>query len=442
MFRLHDATRRRLGVAAFLILGVLPTMLIVAWCIDQHLPGRVSSEAAALSQRLGLRVKLGGLQYVRPGIVLYEEVEVGDPETGRPIFRCRLLEVSRRRQSDAKGESRCELTMTASQPEVEADGLDRIWQCLQRVLKGVSGPLPSDVAFSTPELTLNAPRNSQTLTEVKASLQDVSGGTHAQIDFRLVGADTPEPARVRIGRDRQSTPPTTRFELYTGDGELPCSVLAMGVDLLKPLGPRCRFRGYLWSSETPDGWQGEVTGQLVDVDFGRLISDHFPHRFVGTGEMTVQSARFNRGRLESGGAIVFAGPGSIARSLLSAAVDRLGLVQGAAPPTDDEIVPFDQLAFSATLDPDGLHLSGRCKVAEPGTILSADGRCLLAQSLQRTLPTVALVRMLVPQSAVQVPASRQTDWLLRHLPVPEVVPVPGSDTMPHARLRLYDAWQR
>ena len=39
----------------------------------------------------------------------------------------------------------------------------------------------------------------------------------------------------------------------------------------------------------------------------------------------------------------------------------------------------------------------------------------------------ALVQTLVPQSAVQVPASRQTDWLLRHLPVPEVIPPPGAE---------------
>jgi hypothetical protein len=49
----------------------------------------------------------------------------------------------------------------------------------------------------------------------------------------------------------------------------------------------------------------------------------------------------------------------------------------------------------------------------------------------------------VPQSAVQVPASRQTDWLLHHLPVPVVLPPPGAEAVPPiARAHLPDEWKR
>ena len=286
--------------------------------------------------------------------------------------------------------------------------------------------------------------NSQTLTEVQGAIEDLPGGTQAQLHFRLAGADTPEPARIRVVRNRQVSPPASGFELYTGGGELPCNVLAMGLDELKPLGPRCRFRGYIWANETPDGWQGEVTGQLAELDLGGLVSDHFPHKLAGSGEATIQSARFRRGRLEEGSAIVVAGPGTIDRSLLAAAVDRLGLVDGAEPLPAGELVPYQQLAFSATLDAQGLRLYGRCAAAEPGTILSDGRHQLLGESpQQQPAPVVALVRTLVPQSAVQVPASRQTDWLLQHLPVPEVMPVPGAEAVPpHARVRLHDTWQR
>ena len=68
---------------------------------------------------------------------------------------------------------------------------------------------------------------------------------------------------------------------------------------------------------------------------------------------------------------------------------------------------------------------------------------LMAEPTAEELARIALVRTLVPQSAVQVPASRQTDWLLRHLPLPEVMPVPGTEAVPpHARVRLRDTWQR
>jgi hypothetical protein len=442
MFHLHDTTRRRIGLTGFLMLGVLPALLVVGWCVDRRLPGRIEAESELLSQRLGLNVKLGELRHLQPGVTLYEGLEAADPETGRRVFRCRLLEISKGQQTDAQGQRRPTLTVIASQPEIEADALDRIWQCLQRTLEGFHGPLETDVQISASELTLQSPRDAQTLTDVKATLENLTGGVCARMDFRLVGADTPEPARISIGRDRQTSPPTTRFELYTGDGELPCNVLAMGVDELKPLGPRSRFRGYIWASEMPDGWQGEVSGKLVELDIGRLVSDYFPHRLAGMGEVTIRSARFRHGRLEEGNADVEAGPGTIDRSLMEAAVDRLGLVAGQLPPADSESISYDQLAFVATLDAQGLRLSGRCDASEPGVILSQGRQCLLGQSSRQSMPVVAFVRTLVPQSEVQVPASRQTDWLLRHLPVPEIMSIPGSDTLPHARVHWNEALRR
>ena len=444
MFHLHDTTRRRICVAGFLSLGVLPALLISGWCLGRSMPGCAEAEADRIGRQLGLEVKIGGLRHLRPGAVLYEQLEAADPETSQVVFRCRLLEVARGEKTE--GQCRTTLTMIASQPEVEAGGLRRIWRCLQRNLEGYQGPLETDVQVSAAELTLRATRHSQTLTEVRGSLENLPSGTHAQLLFRLAGADTPEPARIRLVRNLQVSPPASGFELYTGGGELPCNVLAMGLDALKPMGPRCRFRGYIWASEMPDGWQGEVTGQLVDLDMGRLVSDHFPHRLAGRGDVTIQSARFCRGRLEEGNAIVVAGPGTIDRALIDATVDRLGLVAGGKllSVEDKKNVPYDELAFLATLDSQGLRLSGRCAASEPGVILSLDRRCLLGQSQQhqKPSPAVALVQTLVPQSAVQVPAGRQTDWLLRHLPLPEVMPIPGSRTAPHARIRLRDTWQR
>ncbi len=396
-------------------------------------------------------VKLGGLKYLRPGATLYENLEISDPETGKPIFRCRALEATLQRRTGQQGQPRAAVLLSASQPQVEAASLHRVWQCLQRVLEGSPGRLDADLQLSATELTLCAAEGSQTLSGVDGLIEVLPGGTHAQFHFRLVGADTPEPARIRLVRNRQVSPPQSGFELYTGDGELPCSVLAMGLAELKPLGPRCRFRGYIWANEASDGWEGEVTGQLVELDLDSLISDHFPHRLSGIGEATIQRARFRNGRLEEGAAMLAAGPGMIDRSLLAAAVARLGLVAGRdlSPPLADEgrgegrPVRYEQLALSATLDAQGLQLRGRCTTAEPGTILSDGCGRLLGEPLRDPQTVCALVQTLVPQSAVQVPASRQTDWLLRHLPVPDVAPLPGTEAEPPtARLRLPETWRR
>jgi hypothetical protein len=87
-----------------------------------------------------------------------------------------------------------------------------------------------------------------------------------------------------------------------------------------------------------------------------------------------------------------------------------------------------------TLDEKGFTLHGQCESAPASTILKSDGGPLLVGSGDAALPIVALIRVLVPDSQIQVPATRQTDWLLQVLPVPDVLPR-DPNAAPHARLR-------
>ncbi len=443
MFQLYDRTRFRICLAGFAILGVLPTLLLGGWCLSRHLPGNARAEAEQLGRQLGMNATLDGLKHLRPGVVLYEGLELTDPETGQAVLRCRLLEIARQQETDQQGQRRAVLALTASQLEVEAASLDRIWQCLQRTMEGSYGPLAADLRLSAADVTLRASDPPQTVTDLEAGLESRPERTRAEVHFRLAGVDTSDPIRIVIDRNRQISPPANGFELYTGGGEMPCNVLAMGLRELKPLGPQCCFRGYIRANDSTEGWEGEAFGQLVNVDLGRLVSDHFPYQLSGSGDVTIQSARFLRGRLEEGSAIVAAGPGTIDRSLLAAAVDRLQLRPGAEPPLVGQRMRYNELAFLVTLDALGLRLRGRCPAAEQGTILSGEaGNRLLGEPLGPQ-PVAALVQTLVPSSVVQVPASRQTDWLLRHLPVPEATLLPGEENVPpQARLKFKETRQQ
>lgn len=440
MFQLHDTTRRRLCVAGFLLFGVLPTLWVSAWCISRRLPGHAMAEAQELGRQLGLDVKLGGVEHRSPGSVVYNALELADPDTGQTILRCRLLEVAQQQQVDPQEQPRVALVLTASQPEVEAVSLDRIRQCVERMLARTAVGLEADVKLSAADLTLQSPTHSQTLTDVHGTIENRPERTCAELTFRLPDADAPEPARICVFRNRQVSPLAGGFELDTGGGEVPCDVLAWGLDDLKPLGPRCHFRGRIGANESPDGWQGTVIGRLTGLDLGGLVSDHFPHKLTGAAEVTVLSSRFARGRLEEGSALIVAEHGVIGRSLLSAAVERLGLVSASTPLPTEEIVPYQQLAFSATLDAHGLELRGRCDNA--GTILcDVGGRPLLGESLQQPTPPMALVRALAPQSLVEIPDGRQAKWLLDHLRQSAAIPDP--DSVPaNARLKVRDPIRR
>ena len=486
MFRLHDNTRRRICRAVFLLLCVVPTAGVSAWCARRHLPGVAAAEAKRLERELGLDVSLAGLRYLRPGRVLYEGLELRDPETGRPLLRCRALEADWQRSTDREGRPRASLVLIASQPEIEATAadpemgarqvgaplgelLDRMLRC-PTILRMVPGGSQTDVRLAAGQLTLRAAGGSQTFSGLQGSIESFAGGTQAEASFRLAGIDTPQPIRIRIVRNRQITPPATGFELDTGGGAVPCGLLAIGLPLLERLGPRSRLRGYIWANQTGDGrraptghrsagvvaeaklwsrwsadWEGEFAGQVSDVDLDELVTGHFPHKLGGTAQVTIQSARFRRQRLEEATGTLVAGPGVISRSLIDAAVEQLGLVRGVEPQTPGELVPYEQLAAGFLIDARGLQLQGGCSPSGhrseglvAGAILADRQGRLLGEPVVQPQPVVALVRTLVPASQHQVPATRQTDWLIGHLPVPQVVPPAGArPAVPQARLRLH-----
>jgi hypothetical protein len=442
MFRLHDITRRRICRVAFFLLCVAPTVGTVVWCARRHLPGVVDTETRRLEAALGLKVSLSGLRHLRPGGVLYERLELSDPETGRLVLRCRVLEADWRQSTDRQGRPNTLLVLIASQPEIEATAIDRLGELLSRLLQSRIGTAQLDVRLAAGQLTLRCGDGAQTLTELEGSIESFAGGTQAEASFRLAGTDTTEPIRIRLIRNRQTTPPTSAFELDTGGGALPCDLLAMGLPGLEQLGARSRLRGYIWASQASNDqgsadWGGELAGQIFDVDLDDLVTDRFPHKLGGTAQLTIQSARFRGGRLEEAEGALVAGPGVISRSLIDAAATQLGLVRDAQPQGPGDIVPYEQLALAFSIDSRGLKLQGRCSAPAPGAVLVDRGGRLLSEPVLQPQPVVALLRTLVPASRHQVPATRQTDWLIGHLPVPEVVPPAGAQSAhPQARLRL------
>ena len=197
-------------------------------------------------------------------------------------------------------------------------------------------------------------------------------------------------------------------------------MLAGPLDMAHHLGPHAQFRGSIWATETPDGWEGEMSGQFIEVDLQSLVSEQFPHRLSGPAEITIQNARIHHGRLEEASGMLTAGPGVISRSLLTAALENLHCTAGDAAAKVAALEQYEQLAFAFTIDASGLTLRGQCP-AKRGAILTSRDGALLSESAA-AVPVVSLLRTLVPQSEVQAPATRESAWLISRLPVPEIVP--------------------
>jgi hypothetical protein len=435
MFRLYDQTRRRLCLAAFCLLCIAPTVCVVGWCIAWQLPGTLRAESRRLGQSLGLDASLEGLRHLRPGVVLYEGLKLSDPETGQPVFRCNSLEVTRTEVTDAEGRRRPAFVLAASQPEFEAAAADRLGQLLHGTLTAQNSQPETEFRWTAGELTVRAGEGPLTLSAVEGAVEFLPGGLQARTAFRLPGDKTAQPVRLRVTRNRQISPPASGLELDTGGSELPCSLMGLVVPEVRALGPASRFRGHLVAVQSAGGWEGEVRGSLLGLDLDNLVSNHFPHRLSGHADMMIEHARFQGGRLEEATATVSAGPGVVSRSLLRAAVERLRLQPAAEPSGTGDLIRYEQLAFALSIDAQGLRLEGRAPGRPPGVLLVDASGPLLARPAAQPVPVAALVQMLVPASEVQVPAARQTEWLTRHLPVPEVVAPPGEASVPSVGLR-------
>ena len=422
---MHDRTRRMLCRAGFLAICLLPTLAVIAWSNSRISSSHATSCANDLSHELGLRASLSGVSYPQPGNTLYEGLELADPETAVSLARMRFLNV---------GTGDNLVTLIASQPEVDAVQLGRLWETVELRMRQSLGPRPT-VRLVAREATLHWAAGSQTITDLLGELSAKHGDEGertATLSFRLAGRDTAEPIRISYMRTLSNSRATRRIELNTAAGEIPCSLLIIPLGIRNGLGERARFRGSVSAVETADGWNGELAGEFKEVDLQAVVSEQFPHQLSGSADIAIQHARFERGRLiEARGAIV-AGRGAISQSLLQAAAQNLQLT-GTATDLDRPIVSYDQLAMSFSIDSSGLSIGGLCTGAN-GTIVRRGDASLLAEGTPAARPVLALVRMLVPKSELQVPATRESNWLINHLPIPSVMPPAGE--RPQGKIRL------
>ncbi len=422
MFDLHHNTRRWICRTGFFALALLPTLSVLAWTASHYLPGEIDRHRRQLSAQLGLQVEIDSVSHPRPGQTLYEALRLIDPDSGRIVFACRTLEAGRRDN---------DLVLIASTPEMEVEGLTDLWRIVARKLRMDSlGQRPA-LRFFAQQLTLHGEDNAQTITEVMGQIGPVAnktGSTAATLRYRIAGNAPSQPAWITVGRKVSGGVAVSHLNLNTQETQLPLSLLRPLLPAVANLGQEALFRGSIWAEQTSDGWSGELVGELAQVDLNRLVTENFPHKLSGTASVMLQDARFKQGRLLQASGTLTAGPGVVEKSLLAAGGRWLGLKSAALG--SRRFIPYDRLAARFQVDGSNLHI-------QPAALISSASGPLLSQTSKQPQPLLGLVRMLVPQNETHVPATRETDWLLAHLPLPRVTE-PESDrrASPRGRLRF------
>jgi hypothetical protein len=272
MFRFHDKTRRKLAIAGFALLCLLPTCVVAGWCLWRNLPWEARLAAEQLQIHLGCEVNLEGLAHPRPGAEVYRNLELADPETGQSIFSCKSVEVSRQNIADPQGQEKPTLVLSFEQPEIDAAALGKIGRLVERLLQDQAAP-GVNCRVSATELKLRRGKTSQTFPGIEAGVDHSPGCVQAAMQFHLPEANSAAPVAIRFYRDRSTAPPQNRFQLITEENEVPCGLIALGIPEFAKYGDRARFQGtiefdYSQKISLADDWNNALTGRIIDADSG------------------------------------------------------------------------------------------------------------------------------------------------------------------------------
>jgi len=425
MFPIHDRTRRWICRVIFILGGVLPMAAVAAWAAVVHSASHLEAIRLHVAEVLGLEVRLASVSYPQPGVMLLEGLELADAESAEPLASIRTVEII----DDGKSQ-----TIVLSQPEVNIARPQWLRTLIDGRLRRRTNEMP--LRLTAGELTFRFRGGMQTLVDCKAQLESSSKSTVLTAAFRPADVPAAEPVRVRFERSSAGGDLANSFDLDARATALPCSTLAALLERGNYLGQKSTLRGSVRGMEMPDGWQREFSGRLENIDLNDLVSNQFPHRLGGTAVLTIDKAVVHSGRLEEFHGTISASPGIVSDSLLAAAADNLKMRREGLRTTTS--TDYEVLSAAFDLDARGLVVRGTCKDSRPGIVMRGRDGAILWQTSGGPVPVVALVKTLVPASQTQVPATRQTDWLLNLLPIPDILPHDPT-TPPEARLHLPDA---
>ena len=433
MFALHETTRRRWLRTGFLLFALFPSLAVVACAAWLRRPEYRELVAGRIGERLGLTVKLAAVRHPRPDVLLLEGVELADSESGAFCGRARLIEI------DTADD---QMTIVPSQAEIElADGA--VWWRLAQDELRDTRPGASKLRLAAGELTIHmrvgqTPPSSQTLTDLRCQFDASEAGSQMGVSFRVAGQEMNDPATFSLVRNRQTTPATVGCEAHTGEASLPVGLFAAAWPAAIHLGPDARFRGSLRALQAPTGWEGEVSGELRDLDMNELVTNQFSHKLSGRGALRLEYVQFRADRIERASGALAVGPGKIGRTLLAAANESLGINPVGELKTLGRLAAYDKLAVGFVIDQHGLALRGQCPAGE-GVVLEDRSGPLCKEPARASQPVVHLVSLLAPQSDAHSPTTRETSALAALLPLPALAPPAQKEEAPgptEARLRV------
>lgn len=412
-----SAAQTRWCRIGFVLCCAFPTLLICCWILFRTATGASQAQLAewqhTLSLELGVELSAKSLDYPSYDTAILRSVELRDRETAELLATVRAVEVT----AGADGTEVNLVDAIVTQAGFrQSSSLAR-----DHVLRHPGPELP--VRIFARQMIIELAAGPWSIHNPEVLWHLTTSGPEVQLAFTPPEASTREdrPAiRLVASRNREVTPPITRWQLATGSLSLPGNVLEPIVPSIAQLGSDVQFMGELSLFDEPAGLRGSFAGHIANIDLQKLITEQFPHTISGNATLDVERLILDRSRIASCRGTLQSQHGTISHSLLAALEKHLGVSSaidlGSTVPT--QVTPYRQLSIGFHLDEQQLRLTGSCDPTRDGVMLAAASGPLVEAPQNHATAAIALVRTLLPESDWQVPATQQTGGLVALLPAP------------------------
>ena len=399
-WQMHESSQRGLCRAAFVLLGVIPLMAVLALSAAEFIPAyqvrRAASWSAWLSNRLGVNVQIAAVELLAPDRFVLHGLKITHPESRAGLGRIRSVSVNR----NAVG-----WNIELNGPELETRQLATTWQMIHDwfVCRPDSAGPPLHIECD--ELRVCEVGDELSLDQIAVDIYTQSERTVVGAQFRMpTAAPESKPSMLRIVRQHGDRHLSTVMELDSGLNALPLSMISPVLPIVRELGPNAVFQGRVAVHQRNKAWQLNVTQSwFAGVDFGQLTS-RIDSRITGDGWLWCENLKVtDRGLLNVSGGVMVK-HGRIDESLLNASQQLLGVhLPRQVQMADVRLHSFEQLRAMFEISPGVFKLAGDveqplersgARRMEPGTLIADAAGELAIRSSYEPIPIENLVAAL------------------------------------------------
>jgi len=393
MFIERSTRRIRAARTLFVLVGVLPCLVLVAWSVQRRSPGHRQAVAAAWQRSLGVPIEVGRIEHLRPGVIRAHDCRIGEArEIVVPVVDVEASAGEVRLRIDTLA---CDAAAMRLAGELAAGWI------------GQAARFPQDCIVEVRSLDW---RGAATEATADVRVECVAHGGFRAV--RVVRRDV-EGDSLRIVRGGGAESP---IEVEARVATLLPVELAAAVAGWPSAGlESATFSGEFIGRSQAGRWSGTGGGRIDGVDLAACTS-LLPGRARGRADLDLRRLDLRDGRVVACDLGVVAGPGEVDRILLESLVTTLGCRPGTGLHAASAAVRgLTRAAADIRLDHRGIEVVGGS--ALDGALVVGEGVRLIEPPVA-AIPPERLAWLVAAPGAVYVPSSGAGAWLMSVLPDP------------------------